>query len=163
MKKIAGLSLLTLISLSACFEVQKLEISEDLQEKLDMSKPTIINPAEVNGVACEIGDSIFKTLNITSDTSFSLGNHAVRVFGESTSTDSLLKSKFEAFAYSFESDSTFKPKGVVKYAVKDTVAYYENATRLPNNEIKFTHILIDLSEVNLKVVHDRKKLKQKNK
>lgn len=163
MKKIAYFFPFFLIVLSSCFEVKKLEISGELQEKLDMSKPTVIDPSEINGVACEIGDSIFKSLEINQDSSFLLGKNYVAVFGQASTTDSLLKSKFDAYAYSFTNDSSFVPKGVVKYGVKDTVAYYENAFRLDSNQIKLVQIKVDLSEVNLKVVHERMKLKKKKK
>lgn len=156
------LLLIVSVTLFSCFSVQKLEIPDELQEQLDMTKPVIIDREEVNGVACEIGDSIFKSLDINKDTSFFLGNNEILIFGKSRAS-ALQKEKFEAIAYTRSTDKTFLPKGFVKYGTQDTVALYENVAILDSEEIKLVQIKVDLSEVNLKVVQDRKQKRKQSK
>jgi hypothetical protein len=149
----------TLLILTSCFEVKKLEIDPELQRQLDVSKPVVIGPAEVSGVAQEIGDSLLNTIQFANDTSFKVGKHSVKIYskGNSKLGNSASDLQIEAFEYSLSQDPKFKPKGIVSYKRTDEVASYQNFKVMPSATIKLIEIAIDLEEVNFKVVHSRRK------
>lgn len=144
-----------LFSLYACFEVKKVEIPADLQTQLDASKPTVIEPAEINGVAQEIGDSLIKTITFNQDTLYKLGEHKIQQIskGKDKEVDKLL----EAFEYSLEQNPKFKMNGIVKYARTDSVANYQNVRLLEDSSLKMVYISVNLEEVNQLIVQSRKK------
>jgi hypothetical protein len=158
MKKLffAPFALLFLVS---CFEVKKLEIDPELQRQLDVSKPIVISPAEVSGVAQEIGDSLVATFEFLNDTTFKVSNHVVKIYGKGNATLGNAKSdlQIEAFEYSLDQDPKFKAKGIVNYKRTDEVASYQNFKVMPSSKIKMIDIAIDLEAVNYRVVNSRRK------
>lgn len=146
-----------------CFDVKKVEINQDFQRELDVSKAAKITPAEVSGYAQEIGDSLMSKITYKKDTTYLLGTHWVRIFGKGNQNLSTEKynQKLEAYAYSLETDPKFKVSGLVNYKSKDSVAFYQNLLILPDTNLKFVLIGVDLAEINYRIVKYRKSLRKK--
>ena len=159
MKKLFYVSAPLIYLFFAC-DMKKVELPQDLRNELEASKPIIITEAEVSGVAQEIADSLFKNLKFITDTSYIEGKHKVKIIGKNHKSlaENSIKDQYDAYSYSFASDSNFKPIGTVKYDKTKNFALYQNAI-LQHKDLKLILIEIDLSEVNLKVVRDRKQKK----
>ena len=158
MKKLFFAPFIVLV-FTSCFEVKKLEIDPELQRQLDVSKPVVITPAEVSGVAQEIGDSLLNSFSFTNDSTFQVGKHALKIYSKGNTQLGSPEAdlQIEAFEYSLNQDVMFKAKGIVNYKRTDEVASYQNFKVTANSKIKMVEIAIDLEEVNFKVVHSRRK------
>ena len=153
----AGLLLSTIMF--SCYEVKRVELSEEVKEELSLTKPMNITDSEISAVANEIGDSLVKGLDVSVDSSFSMEEHQVTILGENAPSvvkDSILQEKFQAYRYSFDKGQK-DLSGLVKFKSRSEYAQYEGYKSLSDSTFKMVMIDISVREVTKKIAKDRKR------
>lgn len=147
--------------LFSCYEVQRVELTDEVREELSLTKPMNITDAEIAAVANEIGDSLVADMDLTNDRTFSLEEHKIVVLSEESETalnDSVIKSKFEAYKYSFDNGQRDLP-GLVKFKSRSEFAQYEVVKSVKDSTFKMVMIDVSIREVTKKIAKDRKEKK----